>query len=197
MLKPALFLSAIAAVALVSAPSARAEIKLATVDMNQVFTTFYKTKDAEAKLNELKASSGKELEDRMNKLKTAMADINQLNQDMEKPELSKDGKAAKQKERDDKVAKAREMDRDAAEFRSTTERNLREQFMRMRKDIIDEIMKVVNDKIKAGGYDLVLDKSGISLGQIPVVLFSRPDYDFSKDVVDALNANAPKTPAAK
>ena len=66
----------------------------------------------------------------------------------------------------------------------------------MRKDIIDEIMTVVNDKVKGGSYDLVLDKSGASMGQIPIVLFSRADLDFSNDIIASLNKGAPKPTSA-
>jgi hypothetical protein len=69
---------------------------------------------------------------------------------------------------------------------------LQEQFLRMRKDIIDDIMKVVNTSVSEKGFDLVLDKSGLSAGQIPVVVYSREDLDFSKEIVDKLNAAAPK-----
>ena len=69
--------------------------------------------------------------------------------------------------------------------------------MRMRKDIIDDIMKVVNAQVSSAGYDLVLDKSGLSAGQIPVVVYSREDLDFSKSIIETLNASAPKvTPTA-
>jgi len=64
------------------------------------------------------------------------------------------------KQRDEKVQEARNLDREIAEFRQTRERQLQEQFMSMRKDIIEDIMKVVNEKVKAAGYDLVLDKTG-------------------------------------
>jgi hypothetical protein len=65
----------------------------------------------------------------------------------------------------------------------------------MRKDIIDDIMKVVNDKVKNTGYDLVFDKSGMSVGQVPVVIYSATNLDFSKDIVEALNKDAGKTTA--
>lgn len=69
--------------------------------------------------------------------------------------------------------------------------------MRMRKDIIDDIMQVVNAQVSSSGYDLVLDKSGLSAGQIPVVVYSREDLDFSKSIIETLNKNAPKvTPTA-
>jgi Skp family chaperone for outer membrane proteins len=126
-----------------------------------------------------------------------MEEINKINADLEKPELSKDAKDKAAKSRDEKVAEARNLDREIAEFRGTRERQLQEQFVRMRKDIIDDIMKIVNDKVKSAAYDIVLDKSGMSMGQVPVVLFSAPNLDFSKDIIDTLNKDAGKAAAAK
>jgi hypothetical protein len=61
----------------------------------------------------------------------------------------------------------------------------------MRKDIVDDIMKTVNDLVKSKAYDVVFDKSGLSAGAVPVVLYSRDDLDFSSDVIAALNKNVP------
>jgi len=49
----------------------------------------------------------------------------------------------------------------------------------------------VNDLVKSKAYDIVFDKSGLSAGAVPVVLYSRDDLDFSQDVITALNKNAP------
>ena len=176
--------------------AANAQIKLGTVDMNKVFTAYFKTKDAEAKINDARGAAKKELDERLETLKKAMDEINKTNQDIEKPELSKDGKEKLAKQRDEKVQEARNLDREIAEFRQTRERQLQEQFMRMRKDIIDDIMKVVNEKVKAAGYDLVLDKTGVSMGQVPVVLYSRADLDFSNEIISILNKEAPKPSSA-
>jgi outer membrane protein len=180
----------------VASPAAHAQMKLGIVDMNSVFTSYYKTKDAEAKINEARSAAKKDLDGRLETLKKAMDDINKMNQDIEKPELSKDGKDKASKARDEKVQEARNLDREIAEFRSNREKQLQEQFLRMRKDIIDDIMKVVNEKVKGAGYDLVLDKSGASMGQIPIVLYSRGDLDFSADIIAALNKSAPKPTSA-
>ena len=192
MLKSILSLTILATALFAGAPSANAQIKIGTLDMNAIFTQYHKTKDAEAKLNEARATAKKELDDRLDTLKKAMDDINKINTDLEKPELSKDAKDKSTKNRDEKVNDARNLDREITEFRGTRERQLQEQFVRMRKDIIDEIMAVVNAKIKATGFDIVFDKSGMSMGQIPVLIYSRADLDFSKDIVDTLNKNAPK-----
>ena len=58
----------IAAVALGTAllgGSAQADIKVGTIDMKQVFDTYYKTKDAEGKINEARTQAKKELDERL------------------------------------------------------------------------------------------------------------------------------------
>jgi Skp family chaperone for outer membrane proteins len=176
--------------------SVHAQVKLGIVDMNTVFVSYYKTKDAEAKINEARAAAKKDLDERLETLKKSMEEINKMNQEIDKPELSKSGKDSLKKQLDEKVGEARALDKEIVEFRQTKERQLQDQFLRMRKDIIEDIMKVVTEKVKAAGYDLVLDKSGASLGQVPVVLYSRPDLDFSKEIIETLNKNAPKGSSA-
>jgi Skp family chaperone for outer membrane proteins len=178
------------------APLAQAQLKVGILDMNGVFTSYYKTKDAEQQLNQQRAAAKKQFDDRLDTLKKSMDEINKLNGDIEQPELSKDAKDAKVKIRDQKVAEARSLDKEISDFKGAKERALQEQFLRMRKDIIDDIMKVVNSKVTDAGYDLVLDKSGLSMGQVPVVIYSRDDMDFSKDIIAKLNADAPKTTPA-
>jgi len=167
-------------------------MKVGIVDMNRVFTEYYKTKDAEQKLNEQRAAAKKEFDERVESLKSRMEEINKINAEIEKPELSNDAKEEKLKVREEKVNEARNLDREVNEFKGTRERQLQEQFVRMRKDIIDDIMKVVNKQVSDSGYDLVLDKSGMSIGQVPVVVYSREDMDFSSKIIEILNKEAPK-----
>lgn len=175
------------------AGAANAQVKFGTVDMNRVFSEYYKTKAAQAKYSEAEAAANKDLNDRVEGLKKSMQEINQMNTDLQRPELSKDAADAKKKELEAKVAAARTTDREIADFRTAKQKNLQDQFLRMRKDIVDDIMKTVTELVKAKAYDIVFDKSGLSAGAVPVVLYSRDDLDFSSDVIAALNKNAPAT----
>jgi len=187
---------AIAIAALASLPAAHAQVKIGIVDMNKVFTEYYKTQAAEAKLNEAREAAKNEFDTRMEALQKRMEDINKLNADVEKPELSAERKTELSTQRDSMVNEARNLDREIAEFRGTRERQLQEQFVRMRKDIVEDILKVVDTKVKAENYDLVLDSSGLSVGQIPVVLYSRDNMDFSEEIITTLNKDQPSAPAA-
>ncbi|MCX7713449.1 MAG: OmpH family outer membrane protein [Chthoniobacterales bacterium] len=169
-----------------------AQFKIGVVDMNECFVNFYKTKEAEVKINEARNQAKSELDARLEKLNKAVEEINKLQQEINKPELSQSARETKTRELNEKANDTRALDREVAEFRSTRERQIQEQFLRMRKDLIDEIMSVVNEQIKNGGYDLVFDKSGLSMGQIPLILYSRKDMDFTPAVIAELNKNAPK-----
>lgn len=170
---------------------ANAQIKFGTVDMNRVFSEYYKTKDAQTKYSEQEAIANKDLNDRVDALKKSMQEINQMQADLAKPEMSKETSDAKKKELETKVAAARALDKEIADYRSAKQKSLQDQFLRMRKDIVDDIMKSVNDIVKLKSYDIVFDKSGLSAGAIPVVLTSREEYDFSQEVIDSLNKTAP------
>jgi len=175
-----------AIVALAFAPLAHAQMKIGVLDMNGIFTSYHKTKDAEAKLNEKRTEAKAELDKLIDQLKAGMNEVNDLNAEAQKVGLSEDARREAEKKRDNKVADVRELDKRIAEFRQTQEKQLQEQYMRMRKDILEDIMKVVNEKVKTAAYDLVLDKSGLSMGQVPVVVYSRPEIEFTKEIIDTL-----------
>jgi Skp family chaperone for outer membrane proteins len=189
------FLTLTALVTLLGASPAAAQMKVGIVDMNKVFTSYYKTKDAEARLNDARAQAKTDLDGRLETLKADMEAINKLEADTKKPELTADKREAAVKQRDEKINQVRNLDREIGEFRQTRERQLQEQFMRMRGDIVQDIMKVVDTKVKADGFDLVLDSSGLGISQVKVVLYSAPSMDFSDNIITTLNANAPKKPA--
>jgi len=177
---------------------ANAQVKFGTIDMNRVFSEYYKTKDAQTKYADAEKAANDDLNGRVETLKASMKDISQLNTDIQKLDLAKDDADAKKKDLQTKVAAARALDKEIADYRTSKQKGLQDQFLRMRKDIVDDIMKTVNDLVKAKGYDIVFDKSGLSAGAVPVVLYSRDDLDFSQDVITTLNKNAPaKTAAAK
>ena len=176
---------------------ARADLKVGTVDMNQIFTDYYKTKDAQTKYSSAEKAANDDLDGRVATLKKSMLEINQLNSDLQKQGLSKDEIEAKRKELQPKIEAARNLDREIADFRSNKQKALQDEFLRMRKDIVDDITKTVSDLSKNKGYDIVVDKSGLSAGAVPVVLFSNPSFDFTKDVLDSLNKTAPAGNSAK
>jgi outer membrane protein len=174
------------------ASTSHAQVKLGTVDMNKIFSAYYKTKDAEARINEARNSAKQELDERMDTYKKNLDAITKLNDDINKPELSTEAKAAKSKERDDLIQETKNLESEITQFRETREKQLQEQAVRMRNGIVDEITKLVLDKVKAENYDVVMDRSGLSLNGVPILIFAKEGLDFSDDIIVQLNKNKPK-----
>lgn len=175
------------AVMFVTASPASAQIKVGVVDMSKTFSSYYKTKDAEAKLDGARGQATSDLDARSAALRTNMEAIKMLEADTKDP--SKRETTIKQ--RDAILGKVRELDREIVELRQNRERQLQEQFLRMRGDLVQEILKVVEAQAQTAGYELVLDSSALGISQVKSVLFASPGMDFTDAVVAELNRSAP------
>ena len=173
--------------ALPLAAFAQGTMKIGTVDVERAFKEYNKTKDAEQKAKDAANAARKEYDGRAEDYKKAVDEINNLNNQLESPTLSADKKAQTAKDRDDKIAKIKNMEREISDFRQMRERQLQEQFMRMREGIVKEITDVVMDKVKANNLDLVFDKSGMSINRVPFLMYSNDNIDFTNDVIAVLN----------
>jgi outer membrane protein len=173
--------------ALPVAAFAQGTLKIGTVDMQRAFKEYNRTKDAEVKINDAKNAAKKEYDDRAEAYKKALDDINNLNKQLESSALSADKKTQTAKERDDKIANIKNMEREISDFRQTRERQLQEQLMRVREGIVKEITDVVIEKVKTKNLDLVLDKSGMSINGVPVVMYAPDSVDFTNDIIAVLN----------
>ncbi len=196
MFKPSIIFSSLAVACgllFTGATSAQAQVKVGVVDMNKVFAGYYKTKDAESKINDAREVAKKELDDRMDSHKTMVSEITDLNKKLDAPALSATAKTDLGKKRDDKIAQVHDLEREIQEFKGSREKQLQEQAVRMRNQIVEEIMKLVNDKVKSDNYDLVFDKSGQSLNGVQIVLYSADKMEFSDDIIASLNKTRPST----
>jgi outer membrane protein len=196
-MKKFLLFTMAAALALPAASYAQGTLKVGTVDMNRAFKEYNKTKDSEKKINEAKDAAKKEYDDRAENYKKALDEINKLNQQLDSPALSADKKTSMAKERDEKIANIKNMEREINEFRQTRERQLQEQAMRMRENIVKEITDVIMERVKANSYDLVFDKTGPSMNGVNVVLYAKESYDFTTDIITALNKKPVTTTTEK
>jgi len=196
-MKKLLSLALVLTIALPLCAFAQGALKIGTIDMNRAFKEYGKTKEAEKKINDARDAAKKEFDDRADQYKKALEEVNNLNKQLDAPALSADAKTQKAKERDDKINNIKNMEREINEFRQTRERQLQEQALRMREGIVKEITDIVMDRVKTQSMDLVFDKSGMSLNGVPLVMYSRDNYDFTNDVIAALNKPGRVSPETK
>ena len=177
---------------------AQADTKIGLVDMNRIFSSYYKTEQAKKRIDEAQNVAQKELQDLVDVFNKNLDAIRKLNEELSKPELSKEAKEKKAKERDEKAEESKRQEKEIVELRQRRLKDLQDQATRMRAGIVDEIRKLISDKVKADQYDLVLDKSGLSSNGVEIVLYSKETSDFSEDIIKVLNASKPKeSPSAE
>lgn len=175
------------------AQTSQAQIKVGVVDMKSLFDNYYKTKEAEQKINEARAQAKKELDERVAAFQKSQEEAQKFRDEATKVELSEAAKAEKGKQLNEKIQALAAMQREVQEFQQTRERQLSEQSVRSRNAVVEDINKVISEKVKAAGYDLVLDKSGQSLNSVGVLIYSRESFDFTADVATELNKSKPKS----
>jgi len=174
-----------------------ADLKVGTIDMKAVFDGYYKTKEAEAKINEARNQAKKELDERLDVFNKAQEEARKLNDEANKPELSEKAKAEKSKALNEKLQALGTLQREVQEFQQTRERQLSEQSVRSRNVLLEDLNKVIADKVKAGAYDLVLDKSGQSLNAVGILVYSKDSFDFTNDVIVEVNKTSKSSPSKK
>lgn len=176
----------------IGAASAQAQVKVGTVDMNKVFSGYYKTRDAETKLDAARNVFAREFEERMEGHKKLLDEIVQLGKDTDASTLSDTEKTERQTKKDDKIQKLQSLEQEIGEFKSSSEKRLKEQAAAARNQIVDEITKRVADKGKSDHYKLLLDKSGQGTTNVPVVLYSEEEMDVSDEIITSLNQGHPR-----
>ena len=162
-------------------------VRMAVIDMNEVFIRYHQTKVAESKINDAKSAAKKEYDTRAAAYKGAIEEINNLNKQLAAPDMSADAKIQKLKERDDKIANVKKMEREINEFRQTREKQLQDQALKSREDIVKEIVDFINRQYIKDRECIVLDTNGQSVNKVAFLVFWRDLPNLTDEVISGLN----------
>lgn len=141
-----------------SLPAFAAELKVAYVDVGEVFDNYQKTKDQDLVLKTAGEAKEKERNDMMAKIRS-MEDELAL--------LAADARAAKQEQLIEKKRQLEDFDR-------TVRQQLAEQRDKVVREIFQEIDVVVQDLSAKSGYDMIFNKR--------VLLAQKKDFDVTAQV---------------
>jgi outer membrane protein len=196
-------LPAIVCAALITSalPAGAAELKVGVIELKKVFEGYYKTKLAQAALDEevtgLK-KDGKALEEDYAK---AVEDYKKTIDEANNQAISADERDKRKKEAEGKMLRINDLKQTLQQFERTAGTNLAEKRRLTMGKILGEIKEAITARSKAGGFTLVLDTSTPDPMNLPTVLYSSGENDLTDTVLAALNANAPsdlpKTEPAK
>ncbi|NLG34730.1 MAG: OmpH family outer membrane protein [Lentisphaerae bacterium] len=167
-----------------------AELRIATVDLDKVFTAHPKTQAAEADLKTAEDAIEAEMEKLMADGRALEEEVVQMREAARNPMLTEEARQRKRAEAEEKLTELQEFQLRARRTQETKLKQLREQVMKSRQGIVDELMKILADFSESEGYDLVFDRSGMTMNMIPLAVYSSPDLDVTDQVIERLNPAA-------
>ena len=181
------------------APSfAKADLKIAVIDLGKTFDQYSVTGDARKKLNEKHDQYQKELQDMISDYNHMGEELEALIKASQDPTLSKDAQMAKAKAAEDKKQEFLALKNKLEERKNELDKELNDEMLRRHKEILDQITQVVNGYAGPAGYDLVIDTSSVTpTSGVSIILFhSSKLIDITADITKLLNASAPATASA-
>ena len=170
---------------------ARAEQKIAIIDLKKVFDDFYKTKIADAQIKEEASSLDKDRKALTDQAQKTIDEYKKALEDANNQAISLDEREKRKKAAESKLIEVNELEQQIKQFDRTARGNLEEKQTRAREKILKEIQGIVNTKAKAGGYALVLDSAAEAASRTFVVFYNNGQDDLTAAVIKDLNANAP------
>jgi outer membrane protein len=176
---------------------AAADVKVAVIDLSKAFDSYYKTKDAQARIKQQEDSFQKDLGDMKVDYDHMTAELEKLKEAATDPTLSAAARTDKAKAYQAKVQDVENMGRKLQETANERNRELQDEILRRHKEIVDEIAKIVTDYSGPQGFDLVIDKSPSTTTGVPLLLYTSSRLtDITNDIITKLNAGAPATSLA-
>ena len=190
------FLSLALAATLISTASAQDEkLKIATVDMQELFKQYYRTNEAQKQINVERARIQKDNNERLARIRELETNLGNLKKQIEDPSINDSKKqtffADWQMQQQEGIA----LDRERREFLQRRNQALNEKMVQRMKGILEEIRKLVEEQAKTDNYDYVFDKSGLSTSQVPFLLYTKDATDITAGLLKDLNKDAPEESA--
>ena len=176
--------------------TAQADIKIASVNVQELYTKFYKRFDTETTLQKQLAEIKADIKTREDKLRGLQEELKKILAKND-PSLSESAVAELRSQYQVKANELKAAEQEMKDFvqrREVAFRELRNSEMRL---LVEEVQTAINTVADQSGADLVLDSGAISpQPQIGigtrVFPYMKKDIDLTPEVLKQLNAGAPQ-----
>ncbi len=158
----------IAVIAAILVSPVCAEQKISTVDLGRLFSKSPEFKTGKDKIDDRASKLSKQAKEKREAILALESKIKEKSLPENSPEVENFRNEVKNFER----------------FNRDGQEELQKEFVKLRKQVGDKVMRAVEDYAKDNKIDLVLDKS--ELGRSPV-LFGTPESDITDEVIKKLN----------
>jgi len=170
----------------------RSQLRIATVDMQELFKQYYRTNEAQKQINVERARIQKDNNERLARIRELESSLSSLRKQLDDPSYNESKKqkifADWQMQQQEGIA----LDRERREFLQRRNQALNEKMVQRMKGILEEIRKLVEEQAKVENYDFVFDKSGLSTSQVPFLLYTKDATDITAGLLKNLNKDAPE-----
>ena len=170
---------------------ATAELKIAIVDLEKVFNSYYKTEEAQGRLKEQENNYKQELTDRQESYQKLVEQHRELKEAADDPSLADTARSDKETRLKDKEQEIMSSRNKIQEFLQTTRKLNMDQTQRLRTDILKEMDDAIKVFVK-GKYNLVLDSTGKTLSGAPTIIYSEGVTDITDKIITELNKSKPQ-----
>jgi Skp family chaperone for outer membrane proteins len=157
------------------------------VNLDQVFTNFFKTRAANEQLSEQADSFKAERDQLVEDYQTLQNDYRTLRDRSLDTALSDDARSTLRRQTEEKLVEIKDFEAKIRRFDESSQRKLDEQSLRMRRRLLGEINEKLADYAREQGFAAVIDASGESINRVPVILYTDPNLDITSRVIDYLN----------
>jgi outer membrane protein len=176
---------------LFTTPSQAETNKIGIIDMQRIFENYWKTKQAQAQVDDQTAEFEKRKKGMLDDYQKATGEYKKLSESAQDQAVSSDERDRRKSAAEKKLLEIQQIQQDANLFQRTTDEQLKMQARRMTENILRDIRDLVDAKAKAGGYTLVIDIGAKSAVGTPIVLYTNGQNDMTQEVLSELNSTAP------
>ena len=164
-----------------------AQLKIAVVDMQKVFSGYDKTKALELQMNEQVKIYQEYAAKLLQEYRAIESECKRLRDDSMNLTLSEAERESRKRSFLSKTEDLKRKEQEINEYNRSRQKLLKEQFDKKRAEVIAEIRQVVSNKCMLEGWTMALDKSGVTLNDLPIVIYNVSSIDITQAVLDDLN----------
>ncbi len=171
--------------------TAEADLKVASVDVNELYTKYYKRFDTEVRLRESMEEIKAEAQKRQEVVQKLREEAEQLRAQYDPSRSQKEIDTLRQKLQN-KVNEIQAKETELKEYLQTRDRAFQELYKRDINILFADVQKCISEEAALGTYDIVLDSSAMnSAPRTKIFPYVKESFDITPQVLQKLNAGAP------
>ena len=163
------------------------EKEIAFVDMQKLFTSFYKTQLAQDQVRQQADEMQLEQDIMQSNIEEIRQEIEDLRTDSRDSMLSLEMRSNKRVLLEEKLIELQNVEQEMTEYEALRRKQIDEQNTRMTKKLFDEIQEKIVTYSREHGYIAVIDQSAQSRIGIAVTVYVDPLIDITEGILKELN----------